>query len=410
MKLDLRTQSGEPIPLLTTDKNRAVDAAVLSAVAELHISAEAVREAIDDDLRQIAMASPLAAADAARQLRDALTTHAKELGGDEAVRFAREQADPLLTFANGLVSNSLLWVRVYGAQAERKIVKIAFEDPVRQEQNTRRRLFSSFSWQAITAEYTVPHIGNSGIYHCQIDPPAELQMVGATLILDQAGATSAGQQSQPRGRPRASLLRVAGQTLGRAVQLRYWELFGHHPGANEPAEREPDTGVAYSRVTGGRAHLYVSGARQGFGVASIRMAVASRALATASLISATVIAILLTTLVVLAETATKHVGETVAVLLLVPGLLGFLARPQEHPIVARYLSGLRALTLASAAMSLIAAIALLGVADPDAGSVRPIWGILAFGAWLLALLVLFSWLLPVSATPGEREAEASLGR
>ncbi len=409
MKLDLRTQNDEPIPLLTTSKNREVDAAVLKGVAKLYIKIEALLDTIDDDLTQIALASPIVATEAAARLRDALTAHGREIGGGDAVAFARDAADPLLNFATGLVANSMLWVRIDGLRGERRIVKIAFEDPVRQAQNPRRRFFASFSWQAIAAEYEIPHIGNSGIYHCQVDPPPQLQMVSAKLILDDPpvfAQASPSDQEAPLEDDSPSLPRVVAQSLKYAAQLRYRELFGE-PSLDDPAKREPDSGVGYSRVSRGRAHLYVSGARKGFGIASVRMAVASRALATASLISSTMIAILLTTLVALAEAATEHVGETVTVLLLVPGLLGFLARPQEHPIVARYLAGLRALTLASAATSLLAAITLLGTRSPDAGSVRPTWAVLALVAWLIVLLLLPSWLLPAAPFQNEEELEAS---
>ncbi len=400
MRLDLRSEEDQPLPLLTTGKNREIDAAVLSGVAKRYLSGTDLLSEIGADLASIAKENPLAASEAATRLRDSLAGIGRSLADEAGLKFARERADPLVEFATGLVANSMLWARVEGGPGDRKIVKIAFEDPIRQEPNPRRRLFAAFSWQAIAAEYEIPHIGNSGIYHCQIDPPPQLQMVSAALVLDDPPISTdpaeslASAADDPGDEKPLALRKLAAQSLQAGALNRVREFTG--AAYEDPAsQREPEQGVAYSRVAKGRAHLYVSGARKSFGIASFRMAVASRTLATASLVMASVIAVLMTVFFILAPAITDHVGPALTMLVLVPGLLGFLVRPAEHPLVARHLVGVRVLTLVAAVMPILAAIVLIGVESPSASSVRPFWGAFTLGAWAVVVLLVPSWLLPV---------------
>lgn len=394
MKLDLTSGGGDPLPLLTTGKNREVDAAVLKALWKDRFEVDALPDEMTTALDTVARSSRSEATAAVLDARRALIARALT-EGDGAEAFARERVDPFLAVAATLAENSVFWARVTGRPGERQLVKVAFEDPVRVPVSLRRRIFASLSWQAIVAEYEIPHIGNAGIYHCQIDPPPDLEVRTARLVLDHPPLVTVGDDgpgTDPETPSLPPLYRLAGRALKQAVMRRFEELFDPGP---PDVRGEPTTGTPYERVTPGRAHLYVSGARKSFGIASVRMAVAPRTLTTKAIVACFALALLMTVAAAVPGSAVDDAGVAATTLLLVPGLLGFLAQPRENPLVSKYLVGVRAVTLVAAACPTIAAVSLLG-AD-DAGDVRCLWIALAIVDWLAVAALIPSRLLPAPA-------------
>jgi hypothetical protein len=126
-----------------------------------------------------------------------------------------------------------------------------------------------------------------------------------------------------------------------------------------------------------------------------------------ALVTGVAVAVLMTVLATRSGTFAAQAGATVTVLLVVPALLGFLiVRPGEHPVTTKNLIGVRLLALLSGAIPVAAAVVLLAVVPQATTNPRTHqkvtsypnlasdWWILAGVAWYLALLVVFSWLLP----------------
>jgi hypothetical protein len=148
-----------------------------------------------------------------------------------------------------------------------------------------------------------------------------------------------------------------------------------------------------------RAHLYVSGTEDQYGIAEIEHA-AERGLIGASFVASLAISALLTFAALEFSAVTSHFGATITTLLLIPALLGYLVvRPGEHPETRRHLIGVRALTLAAGSLPVLAAATLLATYKSDIDYARPWWKGYVIAAWVLTALLFASWLLPPEEEP-----------
>ena len=195
LRLDLRDQQGDPIPLLTTRKNQAVDARFLVASAPEGL----LREAAEPLLAEI----PFADAQRAAELRDAITTvvasHYDELSHDE-----REGWAETLRLGASLGSNMLFWARVQARPGERIIVKVSYELPpeisvgsdVGRQPSFFWRAAASLSWAPLRLFYVWHDMSGCTAYHIQVDLPegleihrASLQMMSSEEVLRSGDAT-----------------------------------------------------------------------------------------------------------------------------------------------------------------------------------------------------------------------------
>jgi len=172
--LDLRDENGHPIPLLTSIKNRQVDAAVLVALAPPGY----LRDQLEEDLRNVSLLPSKQAEDALASVSDALKAGRNHLTDEQYARWS--QAGEV---AATVTSSSILWVRVVGQVGERHIVKCSFEHFAETELKLRRRFFAAFSWGPARYQYELANLGERGSYHLEITPPPGLQIRGANLTL-----------------------------------------------------------------------------------------------------------------------------------------------------------------------------------------------------------------------------------
>jgi hypothetical protein len=410
MRFDFRDDVGAPVPLLTSRKNRAVDAAVLRKLAPANPPSTRVPE-LEEALTAIAASRDVEARQALDRFAAALGPYSTGLS--DADREAWRQVKNLAAL---LVENSLLWVRVSGVPGDRKVVKFGFEDPVERQLVLWRRLLSALSWRPTTFVYEVPHLSLAMSYHLQIDAPAGLAMHYPDIYLDDPRPTRRALMPETPDTDRASLTGPALRTFvaGGAIAIRQ-ALRDAGISARAKARKaregltptdplprraphfdEPAPGAKYVWNTGRRAYMYVSNPRHRYALVRVEMRAQKHGLVTPAVAAAFLIAALLTWFAAGAGAISSHIEPAVTVLLLVPGLLGYLVvRPGEHPLVRRHLGGVRAVALISGSLPVIAALILLSSRHPTTLQLRVGWGLLAFVAWLLAAVLVLSWVLPL---------------
>lgn len=391
LNLDLRSEADVSVPLLTTRKNREVDSRVLIALApEGGLKAE-----VRQDLIQIPYERP----ERAKELFDVVGRRiaaAQDTLGEDETAWVK-----ILVLAGDLVQNSILWFRTKAYPDKRQVVKFAFDEPV--PGVTGNRVFlASLGWVPDRAWFSIPHLGDGGSYHFQFEPPEGSVVLNANFQIEHPWEPPEPTAEKP-------FWTRAARALKRGIYAK-WDhvrLPGKPEKVRRPAMTHADDaplGQPYVWNSEERAYLYVSGRRKHYGLATFDLAVDSRAFPTAALVAGLSIALLLTVVARAADSIVvpDQLGTAVTILLLVPGLLGYLViRPNEHPFVAARLRGVRRVVLLSGALAVIAAIVLLVEQSSNVCVVRGWWTGLAVTAWILTLILGLSWLLPGPDYPDE---------
>jgi len=395
LSLDLRDEAGRSLPLLTSDKNREVDASVLEALPPPGL----LKETAGPTLHQIAVTDKQGASGQVEALGTVIENAARDLPPDERHRWRQT-----LLVASSLASNSLLWARLQGEFGKRTIVKIAFQDETKRELIVGRRILTSLSWAPKRVIVPFPNAGEGNSLHIQVDPPPELRIHRARLQL----VDPLEPPATPLGKPkRSKRRRELWWTFKNTVKWRFGRNLrsGPAPSSVEPTllpeEVRPSSGEPYSWETDDRAYLYVSGERKQAAVAEIDLAVDERIhLKSSAVATSGAIMFLLTFATVLAAGMTKHVEASTTLFLLVPALLGYLViRPGEHPLLREHLAGIRVLLLAAGALPVVAAAILLSFSDPTGPDVRWWWFGLAVTSLLITGALVLSLLLPPIKEP-----------
>lgn len=402
MSFDLRAQDGRPLPLLSSKKNRAVDAEALVALAPQG----SLRDCLEPHLRKVATGNSPEAEQALRIIGDQLQTAAPDLSDDEYEHWLR-----VGRVAASLCRNSLLWARVEAKPGERCVVKCSFELPAQTDLYLRRRALAAFSWGSSRHHLALPNLGERGSYHLELTPPPGLVVRSAILRL----SSDPPRDHVPGTRPGRSFFRRRWRDLAlictqpwRALRTKWRKTFRSlKPGDPVPQAKHherPEPGKPYVWNTGDCAYMYVAESQDQFGLADIQYRVGDRGLITGSFLAAVAISALLTFFAAAAACVADHLGPAVTTLLLVPGLLGFLVvRPGQHPLMRRQIVGVRALILIVGLLPVAAAGALLTFPSGDADGVAGIWTGLAIASWALTGLLGLSWLLPPEEDPDEVE-------
>lgn len=419
MKFDFLDDSGCSSPLLTRQKNREVDAALLESLRPPRPN-DAAAPNLYAHLRDIALCEASVATRALERLTDDLEPHIPSLSATE-----RRDWRVMARIAGALVGNSILWLRTTGGQHERQIAKFAFEYPVERDLLFWRRVAAAFSWEEIATTIQLPLVNNYGSFHLTVDPPIGLQVNRASMVVEGDDADS--EESGPG--PHADSVVSASEVLAavpafmktalaeakfirlqavRGIKLRAQRYAAAIVQRDVPTpqlnaypdpNREPPSGKPYWSNRWSRAYFYVGGTDARRAVARVGLRVSKHGMISGALLMATLIACLMTLFCVGARPiAEHHAASGVTVLLLIPGLLGYLiARPGEHPLVRRHVIGIRFLILFSGAIPILAALVLLLHSHPTV-DVRPWWIVLTAASWLIVLLVFMSWLLPIGTT------------
>jgi hypothetical protein len=383
MEFDLRAETGLPMPLLTTPKNREVDGAALGALAP---NGEFVEQ-----LESIAIQDAASAGTALDELGQLLQPLFPELSPEVRQRWRRT-----LRVAGRLVANSILWVRIEAHPGQRQIVKFSYLEPAPRELIVWRRILSAFSLAPRRAQYELPNLGERGSYHLEIEAPPDLAIYRAKLTLSRLPPLTTSLQTPIHRHARTPPAQRIATRLFRGTRERYRELLG------SPEKELPEVqgGEPFERNVGERAHMYVTESQDQYGLATIDLGIGNRALLVSSLMASVVITILLGALWRAPGSLVHHEDAAVALLVIFPALLALLVvRPGEHPITTQLVRGVRFLVIAAAMLPVVDAVILLAFAHPRAGDVRvPFFAVFLVGALLSAALML-SCLLP-DATDG----------
>lgn len=379
LNFDLRDAQDRPIPLVSKVASNQLDEGLLLGAAQRALPQ--VSEHTERMLHNIVHGEGRIARRAFVVLREAIHEAAQE----SPDRFDPESVGRLLDLAGALIGSTLLWVRVQGPAGERRIVKMAYDEPVRRRLVAWRGVLTALSFNSHVVDFDVPHIGDAGSYHLEVDAPPGLQVVRARLVLN----------DDPLPPSRLRWARDRFDRWMRGAEQRIAVALG---------TREPHVYIAtrrrHAEILTSRVHIYSSEDRpRAFGGAFVAFLPARSGVLTANLLIAGFVAAVMTAFNfaatdILASKDARAVGPSVGFLLLAPGLLTYAAlRPAEHPFVSKVLTGTRLLALVATALPLLAAASLIA-ADSGHASALHARHALMHASWVLAGLAVAAWTLP----------------
>jgi hypothetical protein len=403
MNLDLRDELGRPIPLLTSNKNRRVDAAALAGV----VAGKPHSAVATDLLEQIATATSLAEGEA--RVND-LADHVRNeilptLDTPEEI----DDWNRVVLLSTNFVSNSLLWARVTGREGQRQLVKVGFERMMPSTGPLHRRLRSTFGLAGEWIRLDLYNLGERESYHLEFLPPRGTDVLESRLqVLDPLAQRPKLSWYQLKQRLRRWQVRKERQEryFGHATKRR----FGRSVSDFAEPSPIPGQGTAYSLNMVSRAHFYVAESSGQRGKAHIRLGPTRREFLTGAFYAAFLTTALLWFSYAFAEKLTEehHEGATVTALLLLPALLSYLfTQPLPHPIARRMIAGVRIVTRTVTLLPVAAALIMLGLTvaggngNPDVELIEEWWLWLAILSSALTLLLAITAKLLPRAAVGE---------
>jgi hypothetical protein len=398
LRLDLRDQHDDPIPLLTSRKNQTVDAKFLVGSAP----AGDVRNAAEPLLEEI----PFADVGEAGEIRDAIATlvaaHYDKLSNEQ-----REAWREALRLGASLGSNMLFWARVQARPEERVIVKVSYELPPGPSYGSAgpspgvlRRLLASLSWAPMRLVYVLHDMSGCTAYHVQLEPPQGLEVHRAGLeMVSSEDWVVAEAWHVPKPPHRA---RDLWWSLWNTIKAR-WRRLRHGARAEHGSHLgRPERGVPYRQITEQGAYMYVSDATvKNVGVAEIDLATSRTGLRRAAALFSIGTTAFLAAMAAIVAGVADHVDGTVPALLITPALLALVVvNPGEHPLVRQRLTGVRLVLAVVALLPIAATISLLSFGSPvDVSALRLCWIAIAGVSLILTLVLGLSWLLPPVKDP-----------
>lgn len=340
LRLDLRGSDNCPIPLLTSDQNAVIDAALLRAVAEnvlgkvgLHLSPE-----LEETINRLAGMRQFPGQSPPRQ--DILTgtllslIPPPTLGERSADREALAKDHLFMELAGAMPRMTFLWLCVEGSPGDRKIVKLSYDAPFRTSMKPWSR--KAFGMEPLVVDFQAPHLGGSGSYHLAVSVPPPL-LVSDSAVLVLQPRTAEGKPNTTQG--------VTGCTSRQKIEdyssaEGVLSLYAH----NETRD----------------ARFYVSGPRTGSqGKVRIATVVARSGLIRPGAMAGFAITALLALITLRLGAALADREAVVTTLLIAPALLAYLVvRPADHVVVGEYVGGLRRVLIALGTLPLAVAAAL----------------------------------------------------
>lgn len=353
-RFDFRRSDDTPVPLLTSSQNGAADESLLNGLVE-DVSPQSLNDpAFREALRSLALGT-------ATDLAPVVDVFESGLQGDDR--------DPLiervLDIAAMLADATLLWYPVN--QAERGVRTICKLDYLVQSPADTKwylRLLRSLSWYQRAEYIPLTHIGADANFHAEVEAPPVLTI---RSIEPRYYWLEEGEEAQEEDENEINLATEDAEKAGLRPQ--------------ENLERE-----------GRLAHVYVSGRRPLGADLVVGFAPSRTGVVLSAFIAAVLAAILATSFYCWRDTIRleSHIDAAVAVLILVPALIGYVViRPSDHPLARRYIFGTQILSLAASGIPLLMAVLLLRFAgDPSCLKTAWLWSMV--GSWLLALMLLGS--------------------
>ncbi|WP_147447748.1 hypothetical protein [Solirubrobacter pauli] len=371
LAFDLRDEWGAVVPLLSKGTTNLLDERVLTGVAEYALGAE-VHEHVAELLHSIVHGEGDTSRHALRVLSLAL---------QEYLAAREEPIDPepfrrLIDLATIFVDSTLLWIDVRGQSGTRRVVKVAYDVPVKARLAPLRSLLTTLGLRSVLVGIDVPHVSDAGSYHLEMNAPPGLEVVAGALVLDSDPAPP-GLPSRVRQRA-ARILSILEDRL--AITL---------------GRRDPRPVLHLQRrdvqLLTGRVHYYISGPRRrSTGVATVLLLPERRRLLAGALVTGLVACILTAyrdlAPSIVASDAGGVLDGAVAFLLLTPAFLAYtLAREPENAFLQRVLSGTRALSIFAIMLPVVAAGVLLHEAANATSDAFALIDWLFYGAWIAAV-------------------------
>ncbi|HEX8122930.1 MAG TPA: hypothetical protein VF549_16890 [Solirubrobacteraceae bacterium] len=391
LNLDIRDASGQPLSLLSKVTTNAIDLRILFAFARSVLDQETA-EVLRPGLAAVVEREGPRASEGARYVTEVVESFVEQRAA-AGMEVDSDGIGRLLDLVGVLKTSTLLWVAVQGPPRARRLVKLAYDEPVSRGLTLWARVLSSLGWRSVVVHAEVPHVGDANSYHLEVHIPPSLELLTARLALSSDPPPPGAVQRLVRFSENA--LRIVERAVAAARG---------RPGP-QPRQRHASR---HTRVLTRRGHLYLFGDRsRALGILQVRMTPTRQGPLTGMLVLCLAAAALITVLdriaahVVDAGVAgtagAGSLGASVGVLLLAPGLLAYaLTRPGEHPFATRLLAGARAVTVLALALGPVAAIGLttaVATHDRDLAVKASPW-LLHIG-WACAASAVVSWLLPL---------------
>jgi hypothetical protein len=334
--LELHSASGESLPVLTRRQSGVIDLAMLLALARRSAGDREVPDELAGMLEIVVGGAPDEAAIALGYV----------LSRQERMSAEYLEVDPAFTqTARKLAGSTILWARIRGWPGERGVVEVSYNFST----DLRLPWYSpeGLGWRALNVAIELPHAGDSGDFHLEVDFPH-------SVLVAQAQVNAADGDQGPEGV---------------ALPL----VTGRHRASAHLSTIGGDRAVAWLRLVAEQS--------------SVRFAFLASLLNTALLI-----ALYIDRVHIVIE------GETLAgaATFMAPIGVALLAtRGTRGPLAAALLGGVRRLAGLVALLSLISAVTLVLTARRYLFTFDVIWELLIAVSVVTSLMLLASALLPL---------------
>jgi hypothetical protein len=347
-RLDFEDATGRPLPLLTSAENGEADEVLMLALVE-HASPGSLQ---DPEFRK-ALTSLCCGPET--HLEPMFDIFRERLVGDPA----NPEIERVLDMAAMLTEATLLWYPVDRARVgERTICKLEYVISNVESERVSRRLARSLSWTFPSDWIPLWHIGADANFHVDVEAPPVLQI--CSLETQYIWFDDAAEEASEKADTKQA----------------------------EEADLRPEE---FSEIEGDLAHVYVSG-RRPLGADLIIGFIPAPGVIAPMFGAAFVIAVLVSAFYCWRDQigAPANIDGAVAVLILIPALIGYIVnRPTDPPRVRRFLLGVQLLSLAASAVPVIMAVLLLRYAG-DEDCLQRAWLGPMIASWVIAACLLFS--------------------
>jgi hypothetical protein len=304
LNLDLHSAEGQA-HLLTSNGNAVIDAAMLYGLARHAMGVVPARA-------QRATVESLA-----RETNPALAAQAY----DKLMAAVPSAADPgrrrrLASVAGTMINASFLWFPVLANVGERHVVKFSYDEIHEEQSSLRRGIALGLAWSPRREWIEIEHMGDSRSNHIELQAPDGLVFDSDSRLLYVTEAT----ESPPEGGSMA----LNTQTIGQ------------------------------------RLHAYMRTAKPGSGFLYVGLKPPRSGFITSAWGATAAITFLMFLFWRWGLELAKDTQSAVAILILVPVLLGYIAvRPVVHPVAIAHVAHVRNLLLLSGGLSIFAALAIV---------------------------------------------------
>lgn len=327
---DLRDESGNVLPALTREQNGKIASALLISLAEFVVKQAHAKDQLDGAIQSELIEIAVGARADARRARNNLRR--PRGSGSDTQRDLLWRNEELRLLATDFAENFVLITPLTAQTGDRRVLKFAYENTVLPMALSPIR--TPLRWaglRAVPFGTRIASLGTAASYHVEVGVPEDLLIVSASLF-----------------------------TVGQ----------------DEPLYRERSVA---------RAHLYAQNMPRGTaGFVQLYLSVRSQIVLQTLLASSLTSAVLGVGLIAHNFGVHPSVDALTALVVVLPGVFAaFLARPGEHSVVLRLVSGLRVGILLSALISFVAAGTL---AASFSGSFRLLtWSVLLAASLTITL-------------------------